>query len=127
MYQHTPDAQWSVLEALEARVAGARLELSEQERTAVAQAAPGVLLDEAAVLASLRDPTQAAATVLEMRARIRRGSQRLMRAVSESTRLHADGDVVGAERMLREVMLDSGELPFYREVAEAQLQSLTDE
>ncbi|QQR43724.1 DUF2379 family protein [Myxococcus xanthus] len=61
--------------------------------------------------------------VREVRRRIREGSQRLMRAISESNRLVEAGDSTGARKCLEDVLAVEV-VPLYRQHAEAELSHL---
>ena len=69
--------------------------------------------------------TPAAATMLirEMCRRIREGSRRLMRAISEANRCKETGDTAGARKILEGVLIVEI-VPLYRQHAEAELSYL---
>ncbi|KFE67757.1 DUSAM domain-containing protein [Hyalangium minutum] len=69
--------------------------------------------------------TPIAATMLlrEMSRRIREGSRRLMRAISEANRRKEAGDAAGARKILEEV-LAAEIVPLYRQHVEAELSYL---
>ncbi|WP_434347379.1 DUSAM domain-containing protein [Myxococcus virescens] len=78
---------------------------------------------EAEVLRALTTPAGSVELVREVRRRIREGSQRLMRAISESNRLVEEGDMTGARKCLEDVLAVEV-VPLYRQHAEAELSHL---
>jgi DUSAM domain-containing protein len=72
---------------------------------------------------ALFTPTDAAILIREMGRRIREGSRRLMRAISEANRRKEAGDTTGARRILEDVLAVEI-VPLYRQHAEAELSYL---
>jgi DUSAM domain-containing protein len=72
---------------------------------------------------ALFTPTDAAILIREMGRRIREGSRRLMRAISEANRRKEAGDTTGARKILEDVLAVEI-VPLYRQHAEAELSYL---
>lgn len=72
---------------------------------------------------ALVTPAGAAVLIREMCRRIREGSRRLMRAISEANRRREAGDLAGARKVLEDV-LKVETVPLYRQHAEAELSYL---
>ncbi|MDY7227085.1 DUSAM domain-containing protein [Hyalangium rubrum] len=72
---------------------------------------------------ALVSPSDAAMLIREMCRRIREGSRRLMRAISEANRCKEAGDTAGARKLL-EGVLAVEIVPLYRQHAEAELSYL---
>jgi DUSAM domain-containing protein len=72
---------------------------------------------------ALFTPTDASILIREMGRRIREGSRRLMRAISEANRRKEAGDTTGARKILEDVLAVEI-VPLYRQHAEAELSYL---
>lgn len=99
------------------------LEFTPEVTSLLRRVARQVLIPDAEVEQALTTSEGGATLVREVRRRIREGSQRLMRAISESHRLVEEGDLAGARRCL-EGVLAVEVVPLYRAHAEAELSHL---
>lgn len=100
-----------------------RTQLSEAERALLRRVAPEVAISDAETEKALEGPSSGVDLAMEVGRRIREGSRRLMRAISEAHRLHAAGDMPGARRRLED-LLAVEVVPLYRKQAEAELAHL---
>ncbi|QSQ19884.1 DUF2379 family protein [Pyxidicoccus parkwayensis] len=110
--------------ALEVRLAqGDVLHLSPDVTDLLERVARDVAIPDAEARKALLDSASATTLVREIRHRIREGSRRLMRAISEANRLKDAGDVSAARKRLEDV-LTVEVVPLYRQHAEAELSYL---
>ncbi len=118
---------WDKVAEWEARLArGESLDLDPESLGLLTHVALDVAIAEVEVQAALRTPTETATLVREVRRRIREGSRRLMRAISEANRRKEDGDVAGARKVFEDVLFVEV-VPHYRRHVEAELSYLDDE
>lgn len=114
---------WEVVRELEARLKSVPRKLTAKELATVRWAAAQVGLQEKEVQQALEMASGQAELVVEVRRRIREGSQRLMRAFTRAQQLLDQGDATGAKEVL-EAALAQEQAPFYRENIEEQMRSL---
>ena len=115
---------WDKVAALEARLAqGDVLHLSPDVTDLLERVARDVAIPDAEVRKALFDPAAATTLVREIRHRIREGSRRLMRAISEANLLKDAGYLAAARKRLEDV-LTVEVVPLYRQHAEAELSYL---
>lgn len=115
---------WDKVAALEVGLArGEALDLTPEVVNLLARVAREVAITDVEAQNALRNSTEAATLLREVRRRIREGSRRLMRAISEANRRKDEGDVDGARKTLEEV-LSVEVVPLYRQHAEAELSYL---
>jgi DUSAM domain-containing protein len=118
------DALWDHLWGLEERVQrGEPLELSGRMRDLLRSAAPTVAVSSADAEAALANIESAAALLLEIRKRIREGSNRINDALLRMYSLQDSGDLKGARQQMQEVLAVEV-VPLYREIAEGELAKL---
>jgi DUSAM domain-containing protein len=108
---------------LEARLKSAQAPLTAEELATVRRAAAQVGLNEREVPQTLAMTRGPAELVMEIRRRIREGSQRLMRAFTWAQQLMDQGDAPGAKAVL-ETALAEEQIPFYRESIQEQMRNL---
>ncbi|AEI62531.1 DUSAM domain-containing protein [Corallococcus macrosporus] len=115
---------WDPVRELARQVeAGEPLSLTSEVRDLLLRSAREVGIPEEEAHASVSGVATATTLLLEVRRRIRDGSQRLMRALSGARRLRDMGDVAGARALLEEVLAVEP-VPLYREQAEFALEDL---
>lgn len=115
---------WDKVAALERQLVREEgLDLTPEVTELLRRVARDVVVPDAEVQRALMTPAGSAALVRDIRRRIRDGSQRLMRAISESSRLVEEGDMAGARKCLEEVLAVEV-VPLYRQHAEAELSHL---
>ncbi len=114
---------WEALRELETRLKSARHQFTPEEIATVRRAAAQVGLHEKEVQQTLEMTKGQAELVIEIRRRIREGSQRLMRAFTRAQHLMDQGNASGAKAVL-EAALAEEQIPFYRESVKAQLRNL---
>ncbi|WNZ61290.1 DUF2379 family protein [Myxococcus sp. MxC21-1] len=115
---------WDKVAALERQLAREEvLELTPEVMELLRSVARDVVVPDAEVQRALMTPAGCVVLVREIRRRIREGSQRLMRAISESNRLVEAGDTTGARKCLEDVLAVEV-VPLYRQHAEAELSHL---
>lgn len=102
---------------------GAVLDLSPEVADLIRRVARDVAIPEEEAQRALFTPAAAAMLIREMSRRIREGSRRLMRAISEANRCKDAGDTAGARKLL-EGVLAVEIVPLYRQHAEAELSYL---
>jgi len=114
---------WEAVRQLEARLKSAQAPLTAEELATVRRAAAQVGLNEREVPQTLAMTRGPAELVMEIRRRIREGSQRLMRAFTWAQQLMDQGDAPGAKAVL-ETALAEEQIPFYRESIQEQMRNL---
>ena len=114
---------WEAMRELEVRLKSAQDPLNAEELATVRRAAAQVGLNEKELQQTLAMKRGHAELVIEIRRRIREGSQRLMRAFTQAQQLMDQGDAPGAKAVL-ETALAEEQIPFYRESVQAQMRSL---
>lgn len=114
---------WQVMRELEARLKSDRTKLTAKELAIVRRAAAQVGLQEHEVRQALARESGQAELIVEVRRRIREGSQRLMRAFIQSQQLLDQGDATRAGEVLQSA-LEQEQIPFYRETIEAEMRNL---
>ncbi len=114
---------WEVVREMESRLKSARNKPTAKELAAVRRAAAQVGLHEEQVQQSLDTAGGFEELVVEIRRRIREGSQRLMRAFTQAQQLLDQGNATAAREVL-ESMLIQEQIPFYRETVKEQMQNL---
>ncbi len=102
---------------------GEPLALTDETRALLRSTAAEVAMAPEEVTNALQGDAGAAALLKEIAKRIRVGSRRLSRALSESRRLEEAGDRDAARAPLL-ALLDVEVVPLYREQAEIQLETL---
>jgi DUSAM domain-containing protein len=120
------DALWDHLWGLEDRInQGEPLELSERMRSLLLSAARTVAISSADAKAALASVESATALLLEIRRRIREGSNRINDALFRMYGLQNAGDLEGARQQMRDVLAVEV-VPLYREIAEGEIAKLDD-
>ncbi|WP_238540012.1 DUSAM domain-containing protein [Corallococcus macrosporus] len=115
---------WDEVAALERQLGREEgLELTPEVSELLRRVARDVVVPDAEVHRALMTRSGSVELVREVRRRIREGSQRLMRAISESNRLVESGDMPGARQCLEDVLAVEV-VPLYRQHAEAELSHL---
>ena len=102
---------------------GEVLDLSPDVTDLIRRVARDVAIPEEEARRALVTPTAATMLIREISRRIREGSRRLMRAISEANRRKEAGDTAGARKILEDV-LSVEIVPLYRQHAEAELSYL---
>jgi len=121
---HAP--KWDAVWELSNRVrAGARLELTSRVRGVLRRAAREVAITDEAVSAALVNVALATALLRNIRTRIHKGSDRSVDALNRMYRLRDAGDLEGARQQMHDVLAVEV-VPFYRWIAEGQLNLLDD-
>lgn len=119
------DDCWHPIRMLDNRVKqGEPLVLSADVLDLLRRTAPTVAISAAELEAALTSVENATALLHEMRRRITEGSNRLGDALHLMYRLRDRGDLEGARQQMRDVLAVEV-VPFYREVAEGQLDDLS--
>jgi DUSAM domain-containing protein len=120
------DALWDHLWGLEDRINhGETLELSARMRDLLLSAAPTVAISSADAEAALATTESATALLLEIRKRIREGSNRINDALVRMYALQDAGDLKGARQQMHDVLAVEV-VPLYREIAEGEIVKLND-
>jgi DUSAM domain-containing protein len=120
------DALWDHLWGLADRIHhGETLELSARMRDLLLSAAPTVAISSADAEAALATTESATALLLEMRKRIREGSNRINDALVRMYALQDAGDLQGARQQMHDVLAIEV-VPLYREIAEGEIAKLND-
>jgi len=120
------DALWDHLWGLEDRINhGEPLELSARMRDLLLSAAPTVAISSADAEAALATTESATALLLEIRKRIREGSNRINDALVRMYALQDAGDLKNARQQMHDVLAVEA-VPLYREIAEGELARLND-
>lgn len=120
------DALWDHLWGLEDRINhGETLELSARMRALLLSAAPTVAISSADAEAALATTESATALLLEIRKRIREGSNRINDALVRMYALQDAGDLKGAWQQMHDVLAIEV-VPLYREIAEGEIAKLND-
>jgi len=114
---------WQVMRELEARLKSDRTKLTAKELATVRRAAAQVGFQEHEVRQVLAIESGQAELIVEIRHRIREGSQRLMRAFTQSQQLLDQGNATRAGEVLQSA-LEHEQIPFYRETIEAEMRNL---
>lgn len=102
---------------------GAVLDLSPDVADLIRRVALAVAIPGEEARRALFTPADAAVLIREIGRRIREGSRRLMRAISEANRRKEAGDTAGARKILEDVLAVEI-VPLYRQHAEAELSYL---
>ncbi len=117
---------WYPIRMLDNRVRqGEPLELTTEVRDLLRRTAPTVAITEAQAEADLTSVESATALLHEVRRRITEGSNRIMDALHRMYRLEEKGDIDGACQQMRDVLAVEV-VPHYRDIAEGQLERLSD-
>ncbi|WP_224249811.1 DUF2379 family protein [Hyalangium gracile] len=120
------DALWDHLWGLEDRINhGETLELSARMRDLLLSAAPTVAIRSAEAEAALATTESATALLLEIRKRIREGSNRINDALVRMYALQDAGDLKGARQQMHDVLAIEV-VPLYREIAEGEIEKLNE-
>lgn len=116
---------WHEIRELNRRVTdlGEPFILTDERRALLVGTASEVAISPRDVSQALQDDASAAALLKEISKRIRVGSRRLSRALTESNKCQEEGDLDAARAPLLE-LLDVEVVPFYRELAQVQLDAL---
>jgi DUSAM domain-containing protein len=116
---------WHPIRMLDNRVQqGEPLVLTDEVRDLLRRTAPTVAINMAELETALTTVESATALLHEMRRRITEGSHRLGDALHLMYRLRDKGDLEGARQQMRDVLAVEV-VPFYREIAEGQLDDLS--
>ncbi|RKH11159.1 DUSAM domain-containing protein [Corallococcus sp. CA047B] len=102
---------------------GTALEITEELRDLLRRTAVDVAIPAAEAERALQREADAATLTTEVARRIREGSRRLSRALTESTRRQEAGDMNGARQALRDAQAVEV-VPLYVDIAQIQLESL---
>lgn len=118
---------WDDLRELARRVfdEGQPLVLTDEVRATLRRCAPQVAITPEAAEQALRSELSATALLEEIARRIREGSHRLSRALSQTYRLQQSGDLESARQPMLD-LLAVEVVPHYREIAQSQLKALDD-
>jgi DUSAM domain-containing protein len=118
------DADWNRIWELDNRVQqGELLILTEEVRDLLRRTSPTVAIDEAEAEAALAAVASATALLQKIQARIRDGSRRLSKALHRMYELRNSEDFEGARQQMRDLLAVEA-VPFYRDIAEFQLERL---
>ncbi|RKH88067.1 DUSAM domain-containing protein [Corallococcus sp. AB045] len=118
------DLNWDDVRDLSRRVsAGEPFTLTAESRSILQRTGPQVGIPAADVERALQSEASAATLLTEIARRIRDGSHRLSRALSEATRLQEMSNMAGARQVLRAIVEDEV-VPLYRDIAQVQLEAL---
>ena len=123
-----PDPRkWDGIRNLNRRVTdlGQPFALTEEIGALLRDTGKDVAIAPEAVERALQSDASAAELLKEIATRIRVGSRRLTRAMSEADRRKEAGDMAGARKVLQDV-LDAEVVPHYREVTQTYLDALDD-
>jgi DUSAM domain-containing protein len=118
---------WNDVRQLAKRVIedGEPLVLTEEVRATLRRTAREVAIDAEEAERALHTVPDARELLVELARRIRDGSHRLSRALSQMYRLRDAGDLEGARQQMRDVLAVEV-VPHYRDIAEASLEALDD-
>ena len=120
------DALWHQIRELDNRIArGEPLELSERVRALLLSAAPTVAIESSDAEAALAGIQSATALLRKIRERIREGSNRINKALVKMYELQDAGNLKAARQQMQDV-LSVEVVPFYREIAEGEIEKLDD-
>lgn len=115
---------WEPIRELEQQVKrGQPLQLTATVRDLLRRAAPTVAMSGAEAEAALASVESATSLLLEIRQRMRDSSRWFINAMHEMSRLRDSGDLEGARQQMYEVLAVE-RVPFYREIAEGELEKL---
>ncbi|ATB48668.1 DUSAM domain-containing protein [Corallococcus macrosporus] len=116
---------WHQIRELNRRVTdlGEPFALTDELRALLRGTASEVAITPGEVAQALQDDASAAALLKEIAKRIRVGSRRLSRALTEANKRREEGDLEGARAPLQE-LLEREVVPFYRELAQLELDAL---
>ncbi|QDE66052.1 MULTISPECIES: DUSAM domain-containing protein [Myxococcus] len=116
---------WHAIRELNRRVndLGEPLALTDEIRALLRDTASDVAIASDTVALALQGNASATELLREVAKRIREGSWRLSRALTEANRRQEAGDTDGARAALME-LLAVEVVPFYRELAQVQLDAL---
>jgi len=116
---------WNKIWELNHRVTdlGEPLAFTDEVRALLRETAAEVAIAPEVAATALQGEVSAAALLKEIAWRIRVGSWRLSRAIHEAIKRQEEGDLEGARAPLLE-LLDVEVVPFYRELAQVQLDAL---
>lgn len=119
---------WDDLRELARRTAesGNPLVLTDEVRAILRRCAPQVAIAPEAAEQALLDERSATALLEEIARRIREGSHRLSRALTQAYRLQQSGDLEAARQPVLDVLAVEV-VPHYREIAQTQLKALEDD
>ncbi|RKH60268.1 DUSAM domain-containing protein [Corallococcus aberystwythensis] len=118
------DLNWDDVRDLSRRVsAGEPFMLTAESRAILQRTGPQVGIPAADVERALQVESSAATLLTEIARRIRDGSYRLSRALSEATRRQEASDMDGARQVLRDIV-EEEVVPLYRDIAQIQLETL---
>ena len=118
--------KWDAVWELSNRVrAGERLALTPRVRVVLLRAAREVAISDEEVSAALVNVARATTLLRKIRTRIHKGSDRSVDALNRMYRLRDAGDLEGARQQMRDVLAVEV-VPFYRWIAEGQLDQLDD-
>jgi len=122
-----PDVpDWDDVRALAARVkAGKPLALTPRVLSILQRSGREVAVPESEIEASLRSVSRATKLLRKVKARIDRGSTLLVRTLHQMYLLRDVGDLKGAREQMRNVLAVEV-VPFYRRIAQGQLDKLDD-
>jgi DUSAM domain-containing protein len=120
------EIDWHPIRALAQRVLeqGEPLELTDDVRALLRRSAREVAILPEDAESALQGLPTATNLLEEIRRRITGGSHRLGQASTRAYHLRDEGDLDGAARQMKEVLAVEV-VPFYRELAEAELEDLT--
>jgi DUSAM domain-containing protein len=121
----TEETDWEELQTLAQDVleSGAPLELTEPTRALLSRTAKQVAISQQDAEDALRSLPAATSLLREIRQRIRDGSRRRGKALSQAYRLQEKGDFTGAQQIMRDVLAVEV-VPFYREQAKITLENM---
>lgn len=126
MTEKNLEDDWYPIRMLDNRVQqGEPLVLTDEARALLRRTAPTVAISEAEAEAALTSTESATALLHEIRRRITEGSRRLSRGLHQMYRLRDARDLEGARQQMREILAVEV-VPHYRDIAEGQLESLSD-
>lgn len=117
---HPGPEDWQELQSLENDARDRVVTVTPQVRALLLRVAAGLLFTKEAVEAAMNSPQETAELVIEMRRRIRAGSRALASALAQANRLKNEGEFARAKALLEEFAAGD-QLPFYRELASAQI------
>jgi len=122
-----PDVpEWDDVRALAARLkSGKLLTLTPRVLSILQRSGREVAVPESEIEASLRSVSRAAKLLRKVKARIDRGSTLLVRTLHQMYILRDSGDLEGAREQMRKVLAVEV-VPFYRKIAQGQLDQLDD-
>jgi len=118
---------WDEVKGLAKRVLeeGEPLVLTDEVRAILRRTAKEVAIEAEEADQALHTPLAATDLLQKMTRRIRDGSHRLSRALTQMYRLRDAGDMEGARQQMRNVLAVEV-VPHYRDIAEASLEALDD-